>query len=64
MYLRSSAYALSYAANDIVLIILWIMASIDNISYLPMIVCFVMFFINDMYGFFNWRKMKKRQTEK
>lgn len=52
MYLRSSAYALSYAANDIVLIILWIMASMENISYLPMIVCFVMFFVNDMYGFF------------
>lgn len=64
MYLRSSAYALSYAANDIVLIILWLMASIDIISYLPMIACFVMFFINDMYGFFNWRKMKRRQTEK
>lgn len=64
MYLRSSAYALSYAANDIVLIILWIMASLDNISYLPMIVCFAMFFINDIYGFINWRRMKKRQTEK
>lgn len=63
MYLRSSAYALSYAANDIVLIVLWIMASMENISYLPMIICFVMFFINDMYGFFNWRRMKERQTE-
>jgi nicotinamide mononucleotide transporter len=62
MYLRSSAYALSYAANDIVLIILWVLATIDNISYLPMIVCFAMFFINDMYGFFNWRKMKQRQN--
>lgn len=63
MYLRSSAYALSYAANDIVLIILWIMASLENISYLPMIVCFVMFFVNDMYGFFNWRRMKERQVK-
>lgn len=63
MYLRSSAYALSYAANDIVLIVLWIMASMENISYLPMIICFVMFFINDMYGFFNWRRMKERQKE-
>lgn len=63
MYLRSSAYALSYAANDIVLIILWIMASMENISYLPMIVCFVMFFVNDMYGFFNWRRMKERQVK-
>lgn len=63
MYLRSSAYALSYAANDIVLIILWIMVSMENISYLPMIVCFVMFFVNDMYGFFNWRRMKERQVK-
>lgn len=63
MYLRSSAYALSYAANDVVLIILWIMAAITDISYLPMIICFVMFFINDMYGFFNWRRMQKRQAE-
>lgn len=63
MYLRSSAYALSYAANDIVLIVLWTMAAMENISYLPMIVCFVMFFVNDMYGFFNWRRMKERQVK-
>lgn len=63
MFLRSSAYALSYAANDIVLIVLWTMAAMENISYLPMIVCFVMFFVNDMYGFFNWRRMKERQVK-
>lgn len=63
MLLRSSAYALSYAANDIVLIVLWTMAAMENISYLPMIVCFVMFFVNDMYGFFNWRRMKERQVK-
>ncbi len=62
-YLRSPYYALVYAANDAVLIVLWILASIENISYLPMIFCFLMFFINDLYGFYSWRKMQKRQTK-
>ncbi len=61
---RSAFYALAYAANDIILIILWIMATIDDIKYLPMIICFVMFFVNDMYGFINWSRMKKRQSSK
>ncbi len=60
-FLRSPYYALGYAANDIVLIILWILASMENISYLPMVLCFVMFLFNDIYGFYNWRKMRKHQ---
>lgn len=60
-YLHSPWYALGYAANDVVLIVLWIMASIDNPSYVPMIFCFVMFLANDIYGFVNWRRMAHRQ---
>lgn len=60
-YMRNPFYALAYAANDVVLIILWILASIEKISYLPMIFCFVMFFANDIYGFYNWRRMERRQ---
>ncbi len=60
-YMRNPFYAVAYAANDIVLVILWVLASIENISYLPMVFCFVMFFANDMYGFINWRRMEKRQ---
>ncbi len=59
--LRSEHYALAYAANDVVLIILWVIASIKDISYISMIVCFIMFLINDLYGFYSWRKMKIRQ---
>ena len=33
--LRSSYYAVGYAANDIVLIVLWIMATIKDPSYFP-----------------------------
>jgi len=59
--IRSSYYALFYAGNDIVLIVLWILATADNISYLPMVFCFVCFLANDLYGFVNWQKMKIRQ---
>ncbi|MCI8379542.1 MAG: nicotinamide mononucleotide transporter [Lachnospiraceae bacterium] len=59
---RSPFYALAYAANDIVLIILWVLASLENVSYLPMVMCFVMFLLNDMYGLINWRKMSARQN--
>lgn len=58
---RSPYYAIGYAANDIVLIVLWSLAAIESISYLPMVVCFALFFVNDMYGYFNWRRMQKRQ---
>ena len=63
MMLRSPYYAIAYAFNDVVLIILWILASIEDISFLPMIVCFLMFFINDLYGFYSWIKMEVSQRD-
>lgn len=60
-FLRSPYYALGYAANDVVLIVLWALASIKNPAYLPMILCFVMFLINDLYGYVAWKRMQKRQ---
>ena len=61
MMLRDSYYALAYAANDLVLIVLWVMATMENISYVSMIACFSIFFINDIYGYINWSRMKKHQ---
>ena len=61
MLFRNPFYAVAYAANDVVLIILWILAALDNIQYLPMSVCFVIFFINDLFGFVSWQKRKKHQ---
>ena len=60
---RSPYFALAYAANDIVLIILWVMASISNIHYISVVVCFVAFLFNDIYGFVSWQNMKKRQSK-
>lgn len=59
---RSSYFALAYALNDIVLIVLWILASKVDASYVSVIICFAVFFVNDLYGFFNWKMMQKRQN--
>ena len=58
---RSPYFALAYAANDVVLIVLWILAAKENISYLSVIICFLMFLVNDLYGFVSWKRMEKRQ---
>ena len=58
---RSPYFALAYATNDIVLIVLWILASTQDISYLSVMICFVLFLVNDIYGFISWRKMERRQ---
>ena len=58
---RSPWYALAYAANDAVLIVLWILAAAADVQYLPMVICFTAFLANDLYGFVNWRRMAKRQ---
>lgn len=61
--LRSPYYALCYAANDLVLIVLWVISSLADPSGVPMVGCFAMFFLNDMYGFVNWRRMARRQGD-
>lgn len=43
-YKRSPYYALAYAANDLVLIVLWTLASLENRSYISVVVCFAAFF--------------------
>ena len=60
--LRSSYYAVGYAANDIVLIVLWVLASMENPVYIPVVVNFAIFFLNDMYGFISWKKRELRQA--
>lgn len=60
-YRRSSCYALAYAANDMVLILLWLLASLEDTRYISVVVCFFAFLLNDIYGFINWQRMKMRQ---
>lgn len=48
--------SLIFATNDIVLIVLWTLASLENPAYIPVVVNFTIFFFNDMYGFISWRR--------
>jgi len=59
---RSPYYAVAYSFNDIVLIVLRVLATIENTEYFCMVICFVIFLINDMYGFVNWQRIKRKQT--
>lgn len=59
---RCPLFALAYAANDIVLIVLWIMAGVYDTRYISVVVCFIAFLFNDIYGYVNWQKMKSRQS--
>lgn len=59
---RSPLFAAAYAANDIVLIVLWSLAAMNDPKYVSVIVCFAAFLANDIYGFINWRRMSKRQS--
>lgn len=58
---RSPYFAVGYAANDVVLIVLWVLASFEDMSYISVTACFISFLLNDIYGFISWRKMEKRQ---
>ena len=61
-YKRSPYFAVAYACNDIILILLWILASIENTQYISVVVCFISFLINDIYGYINWMRIKRRQS--
>ena len=60
---RSPYYAVAYALNDIVLIVLWVLASIKDSGYIGVAICFCAFLVNDIYGFINWKHMEKAQDK-
>lgn len=65
LYRRCSNYALSYIVNDIILIVLWLYAIRNNgIAYLPMVLSFLVFLVNDIYGLISWKKRERKQNEK
>lgn len=59
---RNPYFSLAYACNDIILLVLWTLASIENTKYVSVIVCFSAFLFNDMYAFVSWKRMEKRQN--
>lgn len=59
---RSPYFALAYAANDVVLVLLWTFAAREEPSYFSVSVCFAIFLINDLYGFVSWLQMERQQA--
>lgn len=61
---RSSYYALAFVINDIFLVTLWLIAAIEsNFSLVLMLINSLVFSVNDVYGFFRWRKQEKQQPK-
>ncbi len=61
---RSPYYAICYAANDVVLILLWLLMIPTSTSAISVMLCFMAFLVNDLYGFVNWRRLYRSQQEK
>ena len=61
MNLRIPAYALAFILNDIVLVVLWSLACVENIGNIALTVSFGIFLINDTYTFICWTRRRKRQ---
>lgn len=64
IFRRSPYFALAYAANDVILMILWVPASISDTKYLSVVVCFIAFLVNDIYGYLSWQNMKRLQNQR
>lgn len=60
-YKRSQYYAVAYALNDFILIGLWVYASTTHEAYMPLVVCFSLFLIYDIYGYIAWNRMSNKQ---
>lgn len=63
VFRRTPYFALAYGLNDIVLIFMWILASLKDASYISVVICFIVFLVNDLYGFISWLRMMKRQEK-
>ena len=62
MLRRCSYYAIGFILNDVILIILWSLAMArSGIGYLPTVISFVVFLINDIYGLVHWKLEEKKQ---
>ncbi|MCR5494379.1 MAG: nicotinamide riboside transporter PnuC [Treponema sp.] len=60
---RSPYFSLAYICNDLILILLWILAALENFKYFSVSACFFAFLLNDLYAFINWKKMERWQKE-
>lgn len=63
LFRRSSNYAIAFIINDIILILLWLTTLTNGkIIHLPIVITFMIFLINDIYGLIIWKKREKLQS--
>ena len=62
---RRSEYGfIGFIINDIILITLWSIPVVEgNINIIPVLLCPVLLLINDIYGAYNWRRIKSEQNK-
>lgn len=61
--LHSPHYSFAFAINDILMIILWVVATVGthytpHLCYIPLLICLITFLANDIYGVVEWQNMK------
>ena len=62
---RSKLSLFCYIANDLVIITLWLIPIISGqIELISVLVGPILLLINDIYGSYNWRRLKNQQKEK
>lgn len=53
---------IGFIINDLILIILWSIPVINGeLNIIPVLICPVLLLINDIYGVYNWRRIKYNQ---
>lgn len=62
---RRSEYGfVGFIINDLILIALWgIPIFTGNLSIIPVVLCPILLLINDIYGAYNWKKIKIEQKD-
>jgi nicotinamide mononucleotide transporter PnuC len=62
---RRSEYGfVGFIINDIILITLWSIPVVGgNTNLIPVLLCPILLLINDIYGVYNWKKIKNKQKE-
>lgn len=63
MLRRCSYYAIAFILNDFILIVLWSIVVINSGTlYLPTVISFCVFLVNDIYGFIHWKLEERKQN--
>ena len=60
---RSEKGFIGFIINDIILIVLWSVPVIQGtLNIIPVLLCPILLLINDIYGVYNWKRIKQRQA--